>query len=103
MSPSSARVLVVPNSQGLPDFVSWSTFPFEGDMRVKALDDPVLQEPPGHGDDSATCMACAAPDDAYIWVSERWRVRGLDRPTGLPMVLILESRSHLDLGDLPNL
>jgi hypothetical protein len=27
----------------------------------------------------------------------------MDRPTGLPMVLILESRSHLDLGDLPNL
>jgi hypothetical protein len=36
-------------------------------------------------------------------VSERWRVRAMDRPTGLPMVLILESRSHLDLGDLPNL
>lgn len=27
----------------------------------------------------------------------------MDRPTGLPMVLILESRSHLDLGDLPNM
>ena len=27
----------------------------------------------------------------------------LDRPTGLPTVLILESRSHLDMGDLPNL
>src|SRR5262249_49942637 len=27
----------------------------------------------------------------------------LDRPTGLPMVLILETRSHLDLGDLPNM
>jgi hypothetical protein len=38
-----------------------------------------------------------------VWVSERWRVRTLDRPSGLPMVLILESRSHLDLGDLPNL
>jgi hypothetical protein len=30
-------------------------------------------------------------------------VKALDRPTGLPVVLILESRSHLDLGDLPNL
>jgi hypothetical protein len=27
----------------------------------------------------------------------------MDRPSGLPCVLILESRSHLDLGDLPNL
>jgi hypothetical protein len=27
----------------------------------------------------------------------------MDRPTGLPAVVILEPRSHLDLGDLPNL
>jgi len=27
----------------------------------------------------------------------------MDRPSGLPCVLILESRSHLDIGDLPNL
>ena len=27
----------------------------------------------------------------------------MDRPTGLPLVLVLECRSHLDLGDLPNL
>jgi hypothetical protein len=90
-------------SQELPDFVSWPTFPFEGDLRIKGLEPVVAAEPPRHGEDPATCHACAAPDDAYIWVSDRWRVRALDRPTGLPMVLILESRSHLDLGDLPNL
>ncbi|MEJ3742347.1 hypothetical protein WEI85_03505 [Actinomycetes bacterium KLBMP 9797] len=87
----------------LPDFTRWPSFPFEGDLRVKRLDDPVEKEPPRKGEDSVDCSACHAPDDAYIWVSERWRVRAMDRPTGLPMVLILESRSHLDLGDLPNL
>jgi hypothetical protein len=87
----------------LPGFASWPTFPFEGDLHVKRLDDPVIQEPARHGEDPAQCRACRAPDEAYIWVSERWRVRSLDRPTGLPMVLILESRSHLDLGDLPNM
>jgi hypothetical protein len=87
----------------LPAFTSWPTFPFEGDLRVKPLEDPADVEPPRHGEDPAECSACRAPDAAYIWVSERWRVRALDRPTGLPMVLILESRSHLDLGDLPNL
>src|SRR5262249_32240100 len=55
------------------------------------------------GEEPSSCVACAATDDAYIWVSDRWRVRATDAPTGLPMVLILESRSHLDLGDLPNL
>jgi hypothetical protein len=87
----------------LPDFVSWPSFPFEGDLRVKPLEPVADHEPPRQGEDAGSCLACSAPDEAYIWVSERWRVRAMDRPTGLPMVLILESRSHLDLGDLPNL
>ncbi|MDG4774096.1 hypothetical protein [Solwaraspora sp. WMMD792] len=87
----------------VPDFARWPSFPFEGDLRVKRLDDPVDIEPPRKGEGTAECSSCSAPDDAYIWVSERWRVRAMDRPTGLPMVLILESRSHFDLGDLPNL
>jgi diadenosine tetraphosphate (Ap4A) HIT family hydrolase len=72
-------------------------------MRVKELADPVEQEPPRSGEDANDCISCNTPDEAYIWVSERWRVRAMDRPTGLPIVLILECRSHLDLGDLPNL
>jgi hypothetical protein len=102
--PGSARVSLVPDTPAsLPDFTRWPSFPFEGDIRVKALDDPVDVEPPRKGEDPADCTACGASDDAYIWVSDRWRVRAMDRPTGLPMVLILESRSHLDLGDLPNM
>jgi hypothetical protein len=96
--------LVVPEIPGkLPDFVTWPSFPFEGDLRVKPLEPIADVEPARDGEDIADCPACAATDDAYIWVSERWRVRAMDRPSGLPMVLILESRSHLDLGDLPNL
>jgi hypothetical protein len=87
----------------LPDFTRWPSFPFEGDMRVKRLNAPVEVEPPRSGEDAGDCVACNTPDDSYIWVSERWRVRGMERPTGLPMVLILECRSHLDLGDLTNL
>lgn len=60
-------------------------------------------EPPRKGEDPTECAKCQSPDDAYIWVNENWRVRSMDRPSGLPMVLILESRSHLDLGDLPNM
>jgi hypothetical protein len=91
------------NTAPLPDFTRWPSFPFEGDMRIKRLAAPVAAEPPRSGEDASDCVACNTPDDAYIWVSERWRVRAMDRPTGLPMVLILECRSHLDLGDLPNL
>ncbi|WP_352244596.1 hypothetical protein [Actinoplanes sp. NBRC 103695] len=91
------------NPAPLPDFTRWPSFPFEGDMRIKQIAAPVAVEPPRSGEDASECVACNTPDDAYIWHSERWRVRAMDRPTGLPMVVILECRSHLDLGDLPNL
>lgn len=101
---SSVRVSLVHDTPpALPDFTQWPSFPFEGEIRLKQLDDPVPVEPPRKGEAHRECTACNAPDEAYIWVGERWRVRAMDRPTGLPMVLILESRSHLDLGDLPNL
>lgn len=87
----------------LPDFTKWPSFPFEGDLRVKRLEEPVEREPARAGEDPNECTACATPDEAYIYVNERWRVRAMDRPSGLPMVLVLESRSHLDLGDLPNM
>ncbi|SFD47667.1 hypothetical protein SAMN05216284_117121 [Micromonospora sediminimaris] len=104
MVADSVRVSVVHDTPpSIPDFTQWPSFPFEGDLRVKPLADPVPVEPPRKGEAHRECTACLAPDEAYIWVGERWRVRAMDRPTGLPMVLILESRSHLDLGDLPNL
>jgi hypothetical protein len=92
----------VPNTS-LPAFTDWSSFPFEGEFRVKKLEEPVAVEPPRKGESKADCAKCHTPDNAYIWVNENWRVRSMDRPSGLPMVLILESRSHLDLGDLPNM
>ncbi|MEV0714791.1 hypothetical protein [Asanoa sp. NPDC050611] len=91
------------SADSVPAYTKWPSFPFEGDLRVKKLAEPVDAEPRRKGEDAADCVACNTPDDAYIWVSERWRVRAMERPTGLPMVLILEARSHLDLGDLPNL
>jgi hypothetical protein len=101
---SWVKVSLVPqNPPPLPDFTRWPSFPFEGDLRVKHLAEPVAVEPPRSGEDASDCVACNTPDDAYIWASDRWRVRGMDRPTGLPIVLILECRSHLDIGDLPNL
>lgn len=92
-----------PSSPELPAFTAWPSFPFEGDLKIKALDPPVESEPARKGEDVADCTACQSPDANYVWVNERWRVRSLDKPTGLPMVLLLEPRSHLDLGDLPNL
>lgn len=87
----------------IPAFVNWPSFPFEGELRVKPLENPAEDEPPREGEEAGNCESCNSSDEAYIWVNERWRVRAMQRPSGLPMVLVLESRSHLDLGDLPNL
>ena len=87
----------------LPDFVGWQTFPFVGEFRVKPLEQPVEEEPPRQGERGENCAKCAAPDSEYIWVDERWRVRALSRPSGLPAVVVLETRHHYDLGDLSNM
>lgn len=86
----------------IPDFTTWPTFPFYGDLHVKELEAPVEIEPARHGEAGGDCRSCLTPDDAFVWVGDEWRVKGMDRPSGLPIVLLLESRSHLDLGDLPD-
>lgn len=85
----------------LPEYVGWSTFPFEGDMRVKAVADLEIPEPPRHGAGGVDCGSCARPDSDYVWADADWRVSAGKSPTGLPAVLILEPRAHHDLGDLP--
>jgi len=84
----------------LPAFVDWPAFPFEGEMRLKPLQEPVSTEPPRRGDRQEQCAACHTPDSAYIWSDERWRLKSPPAPSGLPVVVILEPRAHLDLGDL---
>lgn len=86
----------------LPEFVTWDIFPFEGDLRTRPLEPPVLPEPPRRGEDGPDgCEACALGDDEYIWTDERWRVRTFEPRSGLPMRLVLEPRAHVDSADLP--
>lgn len=76
-------------------------FPFVGPRTVRSLG--MAEEEQRTGLEPGDCDTCRAPDEEYVWVAERWRVRATRRPTGLPVVLGLELRHHLDLGDLPNL
>ena len=85
----------------LPSFVGWPIFPFEGDLRVRAYvplqpnDRPRSGEPGG-----GPCESCAAADDAYIWVDERWRVKAPAQIPGVPVQVFLETRDHLDMNDM---
>jgi len=92
----------VKGSLRMPPVAEWDTFPFDGEMTPRALRPPVEQEQPRHGEGGVDCERCAASDDEYVWTNERWRMLALG-PTGLPLVLMLESREHFSApGDLPD-
>lgn len=95
----------IPAAQNLEDpydaFRGDENVPFVGPLALKALGGATAEEP-RRGPGAEECDACRSSDEEYVWVADRWRVRATRRPTGLPVVLGLETRHHLDLGDLPN-
>jgi hypothetical protein len=85
----------------LPAFVQYPIFPFEGDLRIRTLDPAEATERPRSGDPGGPpCGACAAADDEYLWVDDRWRVRLPPKPSGVPIQVFLETREHVDLDGL---
>ena len=84
----------------LPPFVEWDVFPFEGaGMQVRPLVAPV-PERPRRGEDPATCPHCPHRDEG-IWLDEHWRLERVP-DVGVPLLLALYPREHLDLADLPD-
>lgn len=84
--------------------VAWDVFPWEvvdGALLPKVLDPPVEAEPPRAGDpDGRECPTCAgASADERIWENDHWTVRPAARG-GMPLVLFLEPREHVDYPDL---
>ena len=86
----------------VPPVEEWDTWPFEGPVHPRSLDPPVERESPRHGEGGNDCGRCAALDDEYVWTNERWRLFALEKPSGLPVVVLLEPREHFSApGDLP--
>ncbi len=86
-------------SDGIP---GWEIFPFEGDLQVKVLDEPVLPEPPRFGEEGPqACRGCKEPLRNAIWADDNWRVTHLGEPSGLPVMVMLCPLAHHDLTDLP--
>jgi diadenosine tetraphosphate (Ap4A) HIT family hydrolase len=84
----------------VPPVEEWDTWPFDGDLRVRELEPP-SEERARHGAGGVDCHACRAGDTNAVWSDDNWTLRPLDRPSGLPVVLILEPRLHADLHELP--
>src|SRR5260370_728809 len=87
----------------MPPVHEWDSFPFDGEMRPRALRPPVDREVPRHGAGGAGCRPCAAPDSDYIWTSERRRLSTTLPPTALPLILLRHPRAHFgEPADLPD-
>ena len=87
----------------MPPVETWDTFPFDGDLRPRALQPPVEREPPRAGEGGVDCARCAARDDDYLWTGERWRLHAPAHAYGLPLIVLLEPRAHYaEPGDLPD-
>jgi hypothetical protein len=84
----------------MPPLEEWETFPFEGEIRLRELQPPVEDEKRRFGEGGIDCRACAKAADDRIWEDEHWQLTAVG-PTGLPIVLILEPKSHYDIETLP--
>jgi diadenosine tetraphosphate (Ap4A) HIT family hydrolase len=84
----------------MPPVEEWETFPFDGELRPRALEPPVERERPRSGENEADCWRCQRGEDAAIWSDERWLLTSVPEPNGLPCVVLLFPRKHVDLGEL---
>jgi len=85
----------------MPPVADWETWPFAGPLTPRPLAEPVEREPPRRGEGGVDCWRCAHGGADALWSSERWLVTPLSQPSGLPAVVILETRDHYEFHDLP--
>ena len=84
--------------------VDWDVFPWEvvdGAIVPKVLAPPLPADNPREGDPGGkACGICAGDrDDATLWENDGWTLRPMPRG-GLPLILMLEPKEHLDFTDL---
>jgi hypothetical protein len=77
-------------------------FPFEGDIEIRPLDEPIVPEPPRRGEPGGPpCDQCAEPEKYLVWHDEQWRLYAGFEPIGLPMVAALIPVEHVTLHTMP--
>ena len=102
-----ARVVAAVGAAGrlpLPPSTEWDIFPWDvvdGVLAPKVLSPP-QDEPVRFGEAAAKpCGACAGFDpDRIVWEDEQWVLTHQGSPSGLPLVLVLHTREHLDFVEL---
>ena len=86
----------------LPEAAAWDIFPWEvvdGSLGVRRLLPPAPEEP-RQGESGRECPPCAVPPEQVVWEDENWQLVHLGKQSGLPVVLFLNTREHMDFGQL---
>ncbi|MCW2797562.1 hypothetical protein [Nocardioides sp.] len=102
-----ARVVAAVGEDGhlpMPAIGEWDVFPWtvvDDTVAPRVLPAPA-PEPPRYGEDpEKPCGSCAGFDpDRIVWEDEHWVLTHDAKPTGLPLVVVLHTREHLDFADL---
>ncbi|WP_203568272.1 hypothetical protein [Aestuariimicrobium ganziense] len=85
------------------DLPSWTSWPWTGELTVKALDEPVETEPDRRGVGGVDCHSCATGADpatgGAVWWDELFFVVPA-RSSSLPFAMFLMPRRHCDLATM---
>lgn len=102
-----ARVVAAVGAEGrlpTPPIAEWDAFPWEavdGAVVPKVLPPPAEERSRVGEEGGMPCHACAGFDpDRVVWEDESWILTRDEKPSGMPLVLTLWTREHLDFGDL---
>jgi diadenosine tetraphosphate (Ap4A) HIT family hydrolase len=102
-----ARIVAAVGEDGhlpMPPMGGWDVFPWtvvDGEIAPRVLPPP-SDEPARSGEaDDKPCASCAGFDqERVVWEDEHWVLTHPGAPAGLPLVLQLHPREHLDMGTL---
>jgi len=85
-----------------PPVEEWETWPFTGPVEPRELAPPEDVERARAGAGGKDCRRCTAGIENALWFDDNWAVTPLREPTGLPCVVLLETRAHVDFHELPD-
>lgn len=100
-----ARVTAAAGPDGrlpTPPIADWDIFPWDavdGQVVPRVLRAPEPEQPREGAEGGGPCPACAgfAPE-RIVWEDERWQLTCFPESSGMPLVLTLWTREHLDIG-----
>jgi diadenosine tetraphosphate (Ap4A) HIT family hydrolase len=103
-----ARIVAAVGPDGhlpMPSQGGWDIFPWtvvDGQIAPRTLAPPSDEEPRFGESPDKPCGVCDQGFDParVVWEDELWVLTHHGAPSGLPLVLTLSTREHLDLGEL---